>query len=190
MWFRFSVFPVFALGVISGACSTSVDTEKFAQKDAKYTVEKHEKLKGKAVRSNQPIVNYSRSGKPYYHLAYQLKTEDLIQLEELSKQEFEQNGGQFELRIDKTGFPVPAPNCQSILIVRMPWTPPGSNLTKKYSLYQNLQDLQRGKSEELKIVLELNPYVKESEEGLALTQCNVFFRHAKSDYVAHTNRLN
>jgi Fe-S cluster assembly scaffold protein SufB len=146
------------------------------------------------VNPNPPVeakytTNYAASGKPYYHMSYVLNAQNIVSVEQLTKQEFMQNGGQFEVRIDKSAFPIPAPNCQSELILRMPWVPPNQDLSKKYQLYQGINAVRTHQAENLEIVVELNPYVQVTEQGITLTQCNLFFRHANSHYVPHTNPL-
>ena len=135
-------------------------------------------------------VNYTASGKPYYHLSYVLNSENLLKVEVYSSQEFEQNGGQFEVELEKSTFPIPAPNCKSNLILRMPWVPPGADLSVKYKIYQAILAVHLAQAETVSVVLELNPYVKETHQGIELTQCNIFFRHANSAYVPHTESLN
>ena len=137
---------------------------------------------------NKPkyVTNYTASGKPYYHLKFVLDSENLLQVERYTLQEFEQNGGQFEVLLKKSAFPIQAPNCNSNLILRMPWVPPDVDLTLKYQLYQSILAVYLGHSEQVSVVLELNPYVQESQQGIELTQCNIFFRHANAKYVPHT----
>lgn len=139
---------------------------------------------------NSYTTNFTASGKPYYHLIYVLNSENLLQVENYSLQEFEQNGGQFEVLLEKNAFPIQAPNCKSNLILRMPWVPPGTDLSLKYQLYQAILAVHSAQSDSVSIVLELNPYVQKTEQGLELTQCNIFFRHANSEYVPHTKSLN
>jgi len=136
------------------------------------------------------VTNYSASGKPYYHLSYELNSENLLQLEQYTSQEFEQNGAQFEVILEKSTFPIKAPNCKSNLILRMPWVPPNTDLSSKYHLYQAILAVHMRKVDSVSIVLELNPYVRKTEQGIELTQCNIFFRHANSGYVTHTKSLN
>lgn len=133
--------------------------------------------------------NYAASGKPYYHLRYALNSENLLQVDRYSLAEFEQNGGQFEVLLDKSFFPIQTPNCKSSLILRMPWVPPDKDVTAKFQLYQAILAVHLQQANSASVVLELNPYVQETERGLELTQCNVFFRHANSEYVSHTESL-
>jgi hypothetical protein len=134
--------------------------------------------------------NYSVSGEPYYHLHYLLNSENLLEIESYSQQEFKQNGGQFEVLLKRSAFPVASPNCHSNLILRMPWVPPGSDLSAKYDLYQNILAVHSQRLDTVTVFIELNPYVQENEQGITLTQCNVFFRHANSQYIAHTQSVN
>ncbi|WP_081429952.1 hypothetical protein [Paraglaciecola sp. T6c] len=136
------------------------------------------------------VTNFSASGKPYYHLSFTLDIENVVQVERYTVQEFEQNGGQFEVLLKKSAFPIQAPNCNSNLILRMPWVPSSVDLTLKYQLYKSILAVSLGQTEHVSVVVELNPYVQETEQGLELTQCNLFFRHANSRYVPHTRSVN
>lgn len=109
----------------------------------------------------------------YYHLAYQLESGQY----RINSGYGFNPGGQFEVFIDKQYFPIAAPNCNSHIIVRMPYS---KNEAKKLALYQ---DLVNGQSR--KVILELNPYVKVidlANNKFELTYCNVFFRHKNGDY--------
>jgi hypothetical protein len=134
-------------------------------------------------------INYTASGRPYYHLMYVLDSENLLQVEDYSWQEFEENGGQFEVQLEKSVFPIHAPNCNSNLILRMPWVPPGNDLTTKYQIYKAILAVHLAQAGKVSVVLELNPYVQQTDLGIELSQCNIFFRHANSQYVPHTSSL-
>jgi hypothetical protein len=103
-----------------------------------------------------------------------------------------QDGGQFEIRIAKEQFPIPAPHCKSNLILRMPWTDPAldnaaTKVQSKRDLYNKIVSLAASSEQPLEVQLDLSPFVKEvSSEplGLELTGCNVFFRHEAGAYVS------
>ena len=173
------------------ACSTSephTQNKQLTPKEESTATELLSPIKTSAKQSNYRV-NTSASGKPYYHLSYVLNSNNIVQIERYTWQEFEQNGGQFEVTLDKAGFPIPAPNCKSNLLLRMPWVPPGTNLSAKYQLYQAILAVQSAQAESVTVAVELNPYVQTTLDGLALTQCNIFFRHANHQYVPHTESL-
>lgn len=124
-------------------------------------------------------------GKAYYHLMYSLKAENIVSMDRLTQDEFYQNGGQFEVHIDKGAFPIRSPNCRSNIILRMPWVKDNGSLDTKYNLYKNLTALNDGEfnSNNVDVAIELNPYLSSDDEGIYLTQCNVFFRSKDGQYV-------
>ncbi|MCC3860499.1 hypothetical protein [Pseudemcibacter aquimaris] len=87
-------------------------------------------------------------------------------------------GGQFEVLVPKEYFPIPAPECNKNIIIRMPFS---VNENRKKVLYDNLLRA----TEKTTVTLELNPYVNvinEESLKLELQYCNVFFRHKNGDY--------
>lgn len=148
-------------------------------------------LAAQKAEHNSPVyhTNYSSSGKAYYHIGYELTSKNLLAVETLTKEEFILHGGQFELRIDKTDFPIDSPSCPLGLILRMPWVPSQHDLSMKYTLYQNIVASQKNKASSQYVVIELNPYIERTDQKLTLTQCNIFFRHANYRYVPHTGPL-
>ena len=113
----------------------------------------------------------------YYHIQYELTSGHY----RVNQQYGFNQGGQFEVFVDKQDFPIRAPNCQQHIIIRMPYS---TNEEKKRKLYQALMEGQT-----LSVTLELNPYVKRvkvaenaTAEAFELTYCNVFFRHRAGDY--------
>ena len=109
----------------------------------------------------------------YYHMRYQLQAGKY----KVNRQYGFNPGGQFEVLVPKQYFPIPAPNCNSNIIIRMPYS---NNEAKKRALYDALLA-----SETLSVVLELNPYFNLLEQEplqLELQYCNVFFRHRGGDY--------
>ena len=94
------------------------------------------------------------------------------------------SGGQFELRLRPEQFPIQAPHCRGLLILRMPWTAPGmpqadAKIAAKKALLARIWKLGQGSSKSIPVELELNPYVEvisRSPLRLQLTECNVFFR--------------
>jgi len=123
--------------------------------------------------------------KNYYHFEYALENKSIIGDKSNIKLE---EGGMFELRLNKKQFPINAPNCKSGIILRMPWTDPDSENASQYiQEKKNLLDkIIALDNNRLNVVIELNPYIKlinESPLELELTRCNIFFRHAKGRYI-------
>jgi hypothetical protein len=93
------------------------------------------------------------------------------------------DGGQFEVRIPRDKFPIPAPKCRSSIILRMPWTDPkvedtSAKVEDKRKLFDAVMALKAGGSQSVPIMIDLAPYVREVARDplqLELTQCNVFF---------------
>ena len=141
------------------------------------------------VKPESYVANPSSNGKVYYHLMYTLTAENLINIERMSHAQFVENGGQFEVLINKKRFPINAPHCDGNIILRMPWVPPKQDLAKKYALYQAILAIMRNKQAQVKVALELNPYVEKTAQGLKLQYCNVFFRQAHQQYIPHVNAL-
>ena len=116
---------------------------------------------------------------------------------QLSKKMLKMDGGQFEIYLKKTLFPIKAPQCNKELILRMPWTKsslPGAEkyIAEKIDLYQKLLAVIEGKKDSEKIIVELNPYidVKNKEPlDIELTQCNVFFRHSHGRYIVNKGEI-
>lgn len=128
------------------------------------------------------VVNKTNS-KPYYHLMFSLTRDNVYSLSKLTKQEFYDDGGQFEIRIDKDLFPIRAPNCDSQIILRMPWSSKADSLEPNYDLYQRITLLTEGDS--VPVAIELNPYIATDSDGIYLTHCNVFFRTKQGAYVGN-----
>lgn len=141
----------------------------------------------------------------YYHLEYKLDKQSFSfgnddngkSYARYTDADITNNGGQFEILIPVSDFPVAAPNCQSSIIVRMPWTGKDSEngqtaIAEKLALFKKIRQLYKGKGKPVKIILELNPYVRafnKSPLKLELTQCNVFFRHAGGRYIDHIGAM-
>jgi hypothetical protein len=139
------------------------------------------------------VINQGRYDS-YYHLRLALKADSI---DFAQSDRFSRSGGQFELKLRRQNFPVPAPNCRGAIILRMPWTPPDAveaekKIAVKENLLKHILALQEHSQAILPIVIELNPYVEivsRKPLKLQLTQCNVFFRDAHGEYVDHTGPL-
>ncbi|GAB4491836.1 MAG: hypothetical protein Tsb0010_00370 [Parvularculaceae bacterium] len=138
-----------------------------------------------------------QNGRIYYLLEYALKPDAVLVGEDLAAMGGRRarmaevtEGGQFEILIPVSEFPVPAPNCEGYIIVRMPWTDPDlanaeRAIADKRSLYERIRAMRAIGEGVVTVTLELNPYVEVvSEEPLRLrlTQCNVFFRQQAGAY--------
>ncbi len=136
------------------------------------------------------VVNPGRYA-PYYHLRFDL-TGAAIDFSRTNRSP--RDGGQFTIRLRSARFPVPAPSCRGGLILRMPWTPPGSpeagrKVAAKRALLNQILALEHNADAALPVVLELNPYARVTSRSpltLQLTQCNVFFRQVLGAYVDDT----
>ncbi len=141
------------------------------------------------------VVTSVTNNKEYYHLEYVLTKENIISLEALTNTQFKINGGQFEVLIKKSMFPIDAPSCKSNIILRMPWSNPGVTnyelfIDEKYEIYNEIRRVyEADEIYSIDVVIELNPYVILDSGDLKLTQCNVFFRHANDRYISYTGSL-
>lgn len=142
--------------------------------------------------SNQPDVTVTpgRYG-PYYHMGYDLMA---AALDYQYSDRTVRPGGQFEVRLRPSQFPISAPKCRHWIILRMSWTAPTDpgapeKIAAKEQLLRRIQALRHAPHDVLPVTLELNPYVKVVERfplRLQLTECNVFFRHSRGGYVNST----
>jgi len=135
-------------------------------------------------KQGEVVTSTSKSGKQFYHLAYKITADNMVKIDQLTKQQFYDAGGQFEVFLNKQKFPVSAPKCKSNIILRMPWSEEANHaIDTKYALYQQLTAIKPGNPDGVTVYIELNPYVKKDGDAFALTQCNVFFRHNNGDYL-------
>lgn len=148
-----------------------------------------------ATDSNLNISVSKGKYKDYYHIQLNLKDIPFSISKDnngknystYSEQDLIGNGGQFEILIPVDHFPIPAPNCRSNIIARMPWTNP-SILNSKDLIKVKIDLLNRLKSNngDLTVTLELNPYVKVLSKQpleLELKNCNAFYRQSKGRYI-------
>ena len=141
------------------------------------------------------IVTSAINGKEYYHLEYVLTKENIVSIDPLTSTQFKINGGQFEVFLNKSMFPIDAPACKSNIILRMPWT--SSELTshelfidEKYEVYKEIRNaFESNDAYPVHVVIELNPYVVLKGEQFKLTQCNIFFRQGNGRYISYTGSL-
>jgi hypothetical protein len=139
------------------------------------------------------VVNPGKYG-PYYHMRFELRAEGI---DFRRSDDAVRSGGQFEIRLRPEHFPVAAPNCRGLLILRMPWTAPQTSgaaekIAAKEKLLARISALEHAPEAAVPVTVELNPYVEiVSRKPLKarLTQCNVFFRHASGAYIDHAGPL-
>lgn len=128
---------------------------------------------------------YQYNGKEYFHVPYTLTVDNMVDVESISTEQLITDGGQFEILIKKEAFPIRAPNCQANIIARMPWTDQKEKLNSRIAAYNDIKSVLTGEATGTDVVLELNPYVDQDENGPYLTQCNVFFRVHQGQYINH-----
>jgi len=114
----------------------------------------------------------------YYHMAFEITAEN----SRLNPKYGFTEAGQFEVLIKANSFPVPHPNCDREIILRMPATL-GTNMAepieRKRALYNQIRQVTQDGQGVVRVVIELNPYVSVIEKNpltLKLDRCNVFFR--------------
>lgn len=145
------------------------------------------------------IIANQTGDRTYHHITLDLSTADLVQTPGLMDRDLAYNladGGQFEIYVRPGILPIEAPDCEAGLIVRMPWTNPdvldaGDAIADKTALLAAFEALRDGRLESVRSTLELDPYLALNTSGQpqALTQCNVFFRHAAGRYIDHNGLL-
>jgi len=138
-----------------------------------------------------PVVKNTSNNHKYLHMNFEITGKNLLEIEDIKKNIFFSDGGQFQVYIKKSSFPISAPNCKGNIILRMPWSSKEQGgIDKKYAVYKFLDKIKLGEKDKLNVTLELNPYVKVSNNSYKLTQCNVFFRTANGKYINNTKPLN
>lgn len=144
---------------------------------------------------NNEVVTSVLNGKNYYHLKFLLSSKNIVSVASYTDKQFLDNGGQFEVLVKKNAFPISSPNCKSNIILRMPWTNPKlSNsklfISEKMAIYKAIKNITNSEEHDtLDIAVELNPYVSLKSNRFELTQCNIFFRHARGRYISRTGNL-
>ncbi|ABM03601.1 hypothetical protein Ping_1824 [Psychromonas ingrahamii 37] len=141
------------------------------------------------------VVTSITNNNAYYHLKYSLTKENITYIDSFTGEQFIINGGQFEIRLKKSEFPISSPNCKSDLILRMPWTNPEIVnsyifIAEKYEVFHYIQNLTKSSQPNaVDIYVELNPYVELKEGEFSLTQCNIYFRQSKGQYISKIGNL-
>ncbi len=132
----------------------------------------------------------------YYHLGFDLHATNFKMRSSTGRTMLLSEGGMFEIYVDPKQFPVPAPNCHSELILRMPWTDANTHsasdaIEQKLDLYRRIKRLAATGDGVVRVSIELNPYVSRSTNavGLELDFCNIYFRTAHGSYIGHQDAL-
>lgn len=131
-----------------------------------------------------------RANNPHYSSILPLTAQDIVWLQPLTEEQVRINGGQFSLRLDVRTFPINAPKCREVILLRMPWTdiytPRGKdNIEQKVELYRAIRDLHLApdKHRKLPVKIALSPYAASDNGKIYLTRCNVFFYDRRGRYV-------
>jgi hypothetical protein len=143
----------------------------------------------------------------YYHIQFELTSDNCeleIPISERKPKYAKSNeykiseGGQFEVFVRKSHFPIPAPHSKSeFLILRMSWTDPDSpgadqKIAGKQRLFNAIRKMKSDGNGRVNVILELNPYVtvlRKKPLSLELSGRNIFFRHADGEYIDYLGRL-
>jgi hypothetical protein len=98
----------------------------------------------------------------------------------ISREAFDSNWGQFEVRIPKKRFPIPAPNCRKNVILRMPGVPEKAQerdkqLEYRWRQFQSLHALSAGKVDHIEVRIASHPYMNTDKRGRStLRYCNAY----------------
>ena len=98
----------------------------------------------------------------------------------VTREQFLEDWGQFEVRIPKERFPIPAPHCRKDVILRMPAVPPRASaraqqLEYRWNLFQALLALSENKDAKVELPLASGPYIERGSRGAReLKYCNAY----------------
>ncbi|NML16535.1 hypothetical protein [Azohydromonas caseinilytica] len=97
----------------------------------------------------------------------------------LTREAFAERWGQFEVRLRKDAFPLPAPHCRRHVILRVPAVAPDAPgheqaLERRWALYQQVLDVQARREASVTVPLDLSLYTERSARGVALRYCNAY----------------
>lgn len=101
-----------------------------------------------------------------------------------SESEFSRRWGEFEIRVPKGRFPLPAPHCRSTVILRMPARVPGrrssaERLRLRWELFQSIWQIVADRHGELTLTLAQEPYTRRGLDGkYTLEYCNAYIEPA------------
>ena len=109
--------------------------------------------------------------------------EDVIDIRpasDTSQDAFFRDWGQFELRIPKDRFPIPAPHCRKNIILRVPGVGPrvedrARKLEQRWNLFEALPALTKSKEGKVELPLARGPYIEsDGAGGRQLQYCNAY----------------
>ena len=112
-----------------------------------------------------------------------LTQEDVVELRPangVTREKFLEDWGQFEVRIPKERFPIPAPHCRKEIILRVPAVPPRTHaraqqLEYRWNLFQALVALSKDKESHVELPLAPGPYIGRGSTGeRELQYCNAY----------------
>jgi hypothetical protein len=99
-----------------------------------------------------------------------------------SREALEKRWGQFEVRIPKQRFAIPAPHCRRNIILRMPAVAPEDpareqKIATRWQFFQRLVAVIDGHAASIDVPLDSGPYMKvDSKGGPVLEYCNVYVK--------------
>ncbi len=150
------------------------------------------------------------NGRDYFHLCFSLtpaNSELTVPLSQRAPRYGGSNeyqfaeGGQFEVFVRNSMFPVPASYTDAeLLILRMPWTNPdlpGADqyITEKRALFERIRNMKESGTGTVDVVIEFDPgdrFVKvlsTNPPKLEVLGRNIFFRQAYGRYISHVGPL-
>jgi len=97
-----------------------------------------------------------------------------------TREAFERDWGQFEVRIPKQRFPIPAPHCRKNVIFRMPGVVPSApdrekQLAASWQQFQSMHQLAAGMLEQVEVAIASGPYMRRDRRGRPVLQyCNAY----------------
>lgn len=97
----------------------------------------------------------------------------------IDRKQFDEDWGQFEVRVPKSRFSVPAPNCRKNVILRMPGVPPDApgreqQLEWRWRLFQALHAAAQGEGPPVEVEIARGPYMSLKPGGPVLQYCNAY----------------
>jgi hypothetical protein len=120
-----------------------------------------------------------------YGLALTLTATDIISIrpgQNTKEKDFYVDWGQFEVRIPRKSFPIPAPNCKGPIILRMPGEDPSSPdapqmLRAHFAIFHRLWKLVRTREGRVTVEIAPSPYMERSKGGeYTLQYCNAYIK--------------
>ena len=143
-----------------------------------------------AIVLGSTMVFSAAADKPHSPVWFEVSQQHIALVEParaVDKGKFEQDmWGQFEVRIPKASFPIPAPNCKKNVLLRAPGIDPDKANAKekfeaRWQLFQAIHDVADGKRASIEVPIEIKhspgfaPYMMLDAQGKpTLEWCNAF----------------